>query len=403
MIWRILFALISLTALGALLYVRQSDSASDVSTVQALPAELGYVATDGDLVETGEDGHPLYRLDAERIEQPSPQGLIYLTAPRLIYQIAPDDHWTLTALRGQLPQDAQYADLSGTVHAEGHPSGSASLMHIDTEILHLDMPQQIATSPSKVATWWNGMTLTGVGMRYEMKRNALELQSDFHGASGLIPPQPAASAPASATDAPAVDYKALLQACHAALCLYGPHLDITLTHMTSPDITIVSTARATVVKGDLGEGDISGADSKNSNWVVTGNVQIFMPQGHLKADRASVKIVNDRATILSAQGMPAEFERFPDSALPTGLSSKAQAALEHARGHAREIIFDVERNQLELSGDAFITTGCREFRADHIVYDLTAQGLKADTRDGSKVQVNILRDSSTCAPDSGKP
>ncbi|HWW21887.1 MAG TPA: LPS export ABC transporter periplasmic protein LptC [Steroidobacteraceae bacterium] len=184
MIWRILFALVSLTALGALLYLRQSDSANDVSIVQELPPELGYVATHGDLVETGDNGHPLYRLDADRIEQPVPHGMIYLSSPRLDYQSEPDDHWILTAQKGELPQDAQYADLSGTVHVEGRPTGSNDLMRIDTDALHLDMPQQIATTPVKVTARWNGMTLSGHGMRYEMKRNALELQAEVHGALG---------------------------------------------------------------------------------------------------------------------------------------------------------------------------------------------------------------------------
>jgi LPS export ABC transporter protein LptC len=184
MIWRVLFALISLTALGALLYLRQSDSASETSLTEALQNEPGYVALHGDLVETGENGHPLYRLDADRIEQPTPQGMIYLTAPRLDYQADPGNHWTLTAQQGQLPQDAQYSDLNGAVHAEGHPNGSDSLMRIDTDVLHLDMPEQIATTAAKVKVNWAGRSLSGRGMRYEMKRNHLELQSDVHGALG---------------------------------------------------------------------------------------------------------------------------------------------------------------------------------------------------------------------------
>jgi LPS export ABC transporter protein LptC len=184
MIWRIAFALIALTALGALLYLRQSDSAADVSAVQGPPAEPGYVAIHGNLVETGEDGHPLYRLDADRIEQPVPQGMIYLTSPRLDYQTEPGNHWTMTAQRGELPQDTQYADLSGNVHAEGHPNGSDSLMRIDTDTLHLDMPQQIATTISPVRVNWAGRSLTARGMRYEMKRSVLDLQSDVHLALG---------------------------------------------------------------------------------------------------------------------------------------------------------------------------------------------------------------------------
>lgn len=184
MIWRILFALISVTALGALLYLRQSDNGSESSNAQALPSEPGYVAIHGDLVETGDNGHALYRLIADRIEQPSPRGMIYLTAPRLDYQADSGDHWILTASQGQLPQEADYADLTGSVHAQGHPNGSAALMRIDTDILHLNMPDQIATTSSRVTAQWAGRMLSGRGMRYQMKRNELELQADVHGAIG---------------------------------------------------------------------------------------------------------------------------------------------------------------------------------------------------------------------------
>jgi LPS export ABC transporter protein LptC len=185
MIWRILFALVSLTALGALLYLRQADSnGADLLPGEPLNTEPGYVAIHGDLVETGDNGHPMYRLDADRIEQPTPQGLIYLTNPRLDFQPEPNNHWTITAFQGELPQEAQSADLSGNVHAEGRPGGSDQLMRIDSDLLHLDMPDQIAATPSKVTAQWKGMTLTARGMRYDMKRNALELKSDVHGALG---------------------------------------------------------------------------------------------------------------------------------------------------------------------------------------------------------------------------
>jgi LPS export ABC transporter protein LptC len=183
-IWRVLFALISVTALSALLYLRQSDTGADTGAAQASPTEPGYVAIHGELVETGDDGHALYRLVADRIEQPSPRGMIYLTAPRLDYQADSGDHWTLTAQRGQVPQEADYADLTGNVHAEGHPNGSPSLMRIDSDVMHLNMPEQIATTSSKVTAQWAGRMLSGRGMRYQMKRNDLELQADVHGAIG---------------------------------------------------------------------------------------------------------------------------------------------------------------------------------------------------------------------------
>jgi LPS export ABC transporter protein LptC len=182
MIHRLLFAVMALGALGALFYLQQSDSggaegvAADVEST-----EPGYIALHADLIETGEDGHPLYRLDAERIEQPTPQGTIFLTAPKLDYQPEEGNHWTATAQQGQLPQDARTAELTGAVQAQGRPSGSNDLVHIATEQLHLDMKQQVATSATKVRVDWGGNVLRGRGMRADIMNDRLQLAADVHG------------------------------------------------------------------------------------------------------------------------------------------------------------------------------------------------------------------------------
>jgi LPS export ABC transporter protein LptC len=184
MIWRIVFALSSLTALCALLYLQQADNSSSESiSGDVLNTEPGFVAVHGELIETGDNGHPLFKLDADKIEQPTPEGMVYLTSPRLDYQPDPNNHWTLTALQGELPQDARTADLTGTVHAEGRPTGSDDLMRIDTNVLHLDMPQQLATTAAKVKVLWGGRALRGRGMRAEIKGNRLELYADVHAVS----------------------------------------------------------------------------------------------------------------------------------------------------------------------------------------------------------------------------
>jgi len=183
MIWRVLFALLSLTALGALLYLQQSDNDhADLVSSEPLNVEPGFVATHGHLIETGDNGHPLFRLEAERIEQPTPQGRIYLTSPQLDYQPDPGNHWTLASLEGALPQDASSADLTGNVHAEGRPSGSDSLMRIDTDTLHLEMPQRVASTPARVHMTWAGRSLRGRGMRFDLQRNYVELYADVHAA-----------------------------------------------------------------------------------------------------------------------------------------------------------------------------------------------------------------------------
>ena len=83
MILRLLFALFSLAILGALLYLQQSqDDSGGSGAGEPVVGEPGYAAIHAELIETGADGHPLYRLDADRIEQPQPQGTIFLTACR---------------------------------------------------------------------------------------------------------------------------------------------------------------------------------------------------------------------------------------------------------------------------------------------------------------------------------
>ena len=182
MIHRILSALVALGALGALFYLQQSDSGSgETAPGDVASTEPGYVATHAELIETGDDGHPLFRLDADRIEQPAPQGTIFLTAPKLDYQPEAGNHWRLTAQQGQLPQDARTAELTGAVSAEGRPSGSSELMHIATDQLHLDMKQQLATTPAKVRVDWAGNALRGRGMRADIKNDRLQLAGDVHG------------------------------------------------------------------------------------------------------------------------------------------------------------------------------------------------------------------------------
>jgi LPS export ABC transporter protein LptC len=182
MIHRVLFAVVALAALGTLFYLQQSDNGgSDTIAADVESTEPGYIANGAELIETDDNGHALFRLDAERIEQPAPRGTIFLSAPKLDYQPEEGNHWTLSAQRGQLPQDAGTAELAGSVHADGRPSGSDEPMHITTEQLHLDMKQKVATSAAKVRVDWAGNVLRGRGMRADIMNDRLQLAGDVHG------------------------------------------------------------------------------------------------------------------------------------------------------------------------------------------------------------------------------
>jgi lipopolysaccharide transport protein LptA len=199
-----------------------------------------------------------------------------------------------------------------------------------------------------------------------------------------------ASAAASATAPPAPT-----ETCNEPLCYTASSLDAAPNRILLHDIDIVDTTRGlTHIKADMAEA--TGADLGNSTWVLTGHVQVFMPQGQLSADHATVHFVNKHIISMSAEGSPAQFEHNPGN--PT------QAAVENARGHAREITYDLEHNELQLNGDSWLTDGCNEINSQHIVYDTLTQRVQAETPpgDGARVHGTIRsRSSSSCGSGGG--
>jgi lipopolysaccharide transport protein LptA len=180
--------------------------------------------------------------------------------------------------------------------------------------------------------------------------------------------------------------------CQDPVCLNAASLTADATHLTLHDFNIVYATRGTTVTGDLAEGDSPAGKSKDTHWVLSGHVQISMPQGRLSADRATMQIVNGRISNMTAEGSPAQFDRGGDTTPPGGASVAMAQALQHAHGHARQIVYDLEHGELELNGDSYLTNGCYEFTSEHMSYDIANQRVQADPRDGGGVRGKITRD-----------
>jgi len=174
------------------------------------------------------------------------------------------------------------------------------------------------------------------------------------------------------------------EACNEPLCYTASSLSAERNRMVMQNINIVDTTRGiTRIKADLAEA--SGQDLGNSEWVLTGHVQVIMPQGRLSADRATVQFVNKRIASMSAQGTPAEFEH---SAAGSAAGSAAVSVADGARGHAREIDYDLESDLLKLNGDSWLTDGCNEISSQSIVYDIVNQKVRAEAAPGGNTQVH---------------
>jgi lipopolysaccharide transport protein LptA len=177
---------------------------------------------------------------------------------------------------------------------------------------------------------------------------------------------------AMAADSPAGS-PADKSACNEPLCYTASRLEAERNRIVLYDIDIVDTTRGVShIKADRAEA--TGLDMGSSQWLLTGNVQVFMPQGELHADKATVQFANKRIASMTAEGAPAQFKH----QLENGQT---------AHGHARLITFDMEHDDLQLNGDGWLSDGCNEISSSHIAYDLASQRVRADSAPGDGTQV----------------
>jgi lipopolysaccharide transport protein LptA len=116
----------------------------------------------------------------------------------------------------------------------------------------------------------------------------------------------------------------------------------------------------------------------NSRWTFEGNVRINGEQhGSLKSDVAVVEFRNKYISKATVTGNPAEFEQ------------KRTDTDEVARGHAREIVYNVNDGTVRLSNDAWIWDGHNELSAPELVYNIREQHVQAAAQPGNQVHLKI--------------
>jgi lipopolysaccharide transport protein LptA len=129
----------------------------------------------------------------------------------------------------------------------------------------------------------------------------------------------------------------------------------------------------------------------NSRWTFEGNVRIYGEQhGSLKSDTAIVEFKNKYISKAIATGNPAEFEQ------------KRTDTDEVARGHAREIVYNVADGTVRLSNDAWVWDGHNSLSAPELVYNIREQHVQAVAEPGSGNQVHLRIDPNKTTEDPDK-
>ena len=137
----------------------------------------------------------------------------------------------------------------------------------------------------------------------------------------------------------------------------------------------------------------SGLNFANSRWTFDGHVRIdAAPSGSLRSDQAVVEFRDNHIARATASGKPAQFEQ------PRADSQQM------ARGHADEIVYDVNEGTVRLSNDAWLSDGVNEISGPLLVYNIRAQRVQAATQPGSDQRVHItITPQSAPAQPTGKP
>ena len=142
----------------------------------------GYSATGTEVVETGADGLPRYRLRAEKVRQDPATGAVAMEGVDMTVARPDAGRWRVRAERGALPADARRVTLEGDVRLDGEPApGESGPLRIRTAALTYDLEADRVAAPGEVRFEMSGRTLEATGLEADLGARQAKLSSHVHG------------------------------------------------------------------------------------------------------------------------------------------------------------------------------------------------------------------------------
>jgi LPS export ABC transporter protein LptC len=173
-------AVIALLVAGWLL-LNSEEGGPAVPLTAAPAANPGYSARDAVLVETGQDGRPMYTLHAAEIRQQAASDVTVLDDVTMQFRDATGHIWNGSANQGFVVDGASQIDLSGAVRLWGLLPSTQQPIQLSSDRLAVDTRTEIVTTRDPVVLDWNGQILHGRGLIAHLREERLKLESDVHG------------------------------------------------------------------------------------------------------------------------------------------------------------------------------------------------------------------------------
>ncbi|MGI9247331.1 MAG: LptA/OstA family protein [Steroidobacteraceae bacterium] len=141
------------------------------------------------------------------------------------------------------------------------------------------------------------------------------------------------------------------------------------------------------------QANATGLEFEDSEWRLQGEVRISVPGGSLQSSEARVQFRRNAIVSATINGTPAAFEQ------------QLQQDGQTARGKASAIDYDVQKNVVRLSGDAWLSDGKNEIRGNTLVYDIAGARVQANPGgkdpDGVRITITPPKKTPAAAPTPG--
>jgi lipopolysaccharide transport protein LptA len=204
------------------------------------------------------------------------------------------------------------------------------------------------------------------------------------GAATAVAPAPPAGAPAQPAVLPSLNDSKQLP-----ITLDAASSDVDYkTHTYTFEKVVISQGTMRV---QADHARATGLDFANSHWTFDGHVHIDAePRGNLRSDQAVVEFKDNRIARATVTGKPAEFEQ------------RRAESQQLARGHADQIVYDVNDGTVRLTNDAWLSDGQNEISGPLLVYNINQQRVQAGSESGSDQRVHITIAPQTVPSGKGK-
>ncbi len=182
MMYRAFIVLVFIAVIvGSVMLGGQQHEPVSTTTIDQAAAGLGYAARQARVIETGPDGHPLYTLTADLINEPPGATQIQLQQVHMDFRDSTGHDWTGRADNGVSDEDVAKVELSGNVHVSGTWAGSNTPANINTEKLSVDTREKTLTSADLVTMTTTAGRIQSKGLSVNLNDGLLHLESNVHG------------------------------------------------------------------------------------------------------------------------------------------------------------------------------------------------------------------------------